>query len=56
MSKKKILNFISSNYALIALFLYGLFLIFTKTLGSLHGDEAIYAQVAKETLAKYAQH
>jgi len=36
----------------LALLLFGVFLIFVRSTGSLDGDEAIYAQVARETLAQ----
>ncbi|MBD3300243.1 MAG: phospholipid carrier-dependent glycosyltransferase [Candidatus Moranbacteria bacterium] len=45
-------NHLKQNYLIIAVVFYGLFLALIRLKGSLQGDEAIYAQVAKETLAK----
>lgn len=38
------------HWPAIILFAFGLFLVFVRSSGSLNGDEAIYAQTAKETL------
>jgi len=45
---KKILK---NHWGAVVLFAFGLFMVFVRSAGSLDGDEAIYAQVAKETLA-----
>lgn len=44
----KIKTTVGENYLLIFLAAYGVFLIFFRSSGSLVGDEAIYAQVARE--------
>lgn len=47
---RKVIIFFRNNYLLLALVLYGLFIIFYKWTGSFMGDEATYSQIAKESL------
>lgn len=48
--KTKVSSFLKRNLSLILLVSYGIFLIFYKCSGSFMADEAIYGQVAKESL------
>lgn len=48
----KIVDFIKRRYLLIILIIYAAFIAFYKLSGSLQGDEAIYAQTARETLGR----
>jgi 4-amino-4-deoxy-L-arabinose transferase-like glycosyltransferase len=51
---KRFVIFIRNNFPWIMLVLYGLFIIFYKWSGSFMGDEAIYSQVAKESLSNHS--
>ncbi len=48
----KIISFIVDHWPVVILFLFGIFLIFIRSSGSLNGDEAIYARVASETIER----
>jgi hypothetical protein len=50
LTSNSFLREIYSNFGIIFILVYGLFLIFYKWSGSFMGDEATYAQVAKESI------
>lgn len=45
-------SFVLNHWMAVILFLFGIFIIFVRSSGSLNGDEAIYARVARETIEK----
>lgn len=53
MKPESAIQFLKSHFLLLALVLYGIVLIWFCRYGSFAGDEAIYAEVAREGLAKH---